>query len=84
MPSYKKYICTRPLLASKLLEDGFTGTRVVNPYHQDRPAWTFDFSVSLAVTVAEYYQSIEEKIPNIIQTYLRMTAPQTAADVLGE
>ena len=49
------YFCTRPRLASLLMEKGYVGTRVVNPYHQERQAWTFPADNALMQIVSNYF-----------------------------
>ena len=82
MPSNRKYFCARPVLASLLMGKGFKGEKTVNPYHEDRPAWNFDLTMSLCFEVAKYYQSIEKPVPKIIQEYLQTEAPLTSESVL--
>ena len=74
----KHYFCTRPSLASILLDAGFQGRQTANPYHPERPAWSFDLSTSLAFTVAEYYQEIGKAAPKVITDLLKAAAPTTA------
>lgn len=83
MPTNKKYFCARPVLASQLMGKGFKGERATNPYHEDRPAWNFDLTMSLAFEVAEYYQSIDKPVPKIIQEYLKAEAPLTSESLLN-
>ena len=49
------YFCTRPRLASLLMENGFEGTRVPNPYDKDRPAWTFPATPESMHIVSNYF-----------------------------
>ena len=82
MPS-KKYFCARPTLASQLLADGHHGEPTTNPFHPERPAWSFDLTTSLAFQVAEFYRSIQKPIPNAIKEHLQAEAPRTAEEYLN-
>ena len=74
----RHYFCTRPTLASTLLDAGFKGRQTANPYHPERPAWSFELSTSLASTVAEYYKQIGQAVPKVITDTLKAVAPTTA------
>lgn len=79
----QEFFTARPKLASQLLADGFKGAPTVNPYHPERPAWSFPITTSLAFAVAEYYKGIQKPIPNVITEYLNAEAPLTSDAVLN-
>lgn len=56
----KEFFCTRPTLASYLLEKGFTARRTVNPYDTKRPAWVFAESPELLKIVDGYYAKVKQ------------------------
>jgi len=50
------YFCTRPSLASFLMEQGFESEQVINPFNQAyKKAWLFQKSNALMNAVAKYF-----------------------------
>ena len=66
----KTYFCSRPSLAGELMEAGYNGKTAVNPYHPERPGWTFEITLPLAQDVALYYQRIGRPVPRVIADFL--------------
>jgi len=63
------YYCTRPRLASLLMEKGYAAELKMNPWDGKKRAWVFPLTPDLAETVLDYYQGIGQKAPSIIQQY---------------
>lgn len=55
------YLCTRPSLASILMENGYTCKRVPNPFSPKRMAWQFKNGDDLQEIVSDYYASIKHE-----------------------
>lgn len=63
----KKFFCTRPELASLLIQQGHKAVETVNIYAPSRPAWSFQVNEELKRTVTEYYKSIGKELPAVIK-----------------
>lgn len=63
------YYCTRPRLASLLMEKGYTAELKPNPWDGKKRAWVFPLTADLAETVLNYYTDIGQRAPAIIQQY---------------
>lgn len=53
------FFCTRPRLAVMLMENGFTGRIVPNPYNPSYKAWEFDNTPEVRAIVADFYSQIK-------------------------
>lgn len=63
------YYCTRPRLASLLMEKGYAADLKLNPWNKTKRAWVFPLTPDLAETVLNYYTEIGQRAPAIIQQY---------------
>ena len=62
-----KYLCTRPMLASELQVKGRRAEKMLNPWHPDRAAWSFEITDELRADVLAYYERIGQDAPRIIR-----------------
>lgn len=65
------YLCTRPQLASALMDRGYRARRGTNPFHPEMQAWLFELTPELAEIVAEYFRRLDKPTPRTISEYLR-------------
>ena len=63
----KTYLCTRPRLASELIQAGQTATVTVNPWKPERTAWVFPITPELCSIVTAFFVSLGKPIPATIQ-----------------
>lgn len=54
------YFCTRPRLAVRLMECGFEGRKVPNPYNPSYAAWEFDNTPEVREIVATFYAEVNQ------------------------
>ena len=64
-----EWICTRPRLASLLMDKGFNARPVSNPWDRDMNAWAFDISVDLIAIVRDYYAECGKPLPKMLERY---------------
>lgn len=59
----KEFCCTRPKLATLLMEKGYAASFGISPWNPKQHAWTFPMTPDLAVAVRDYYLQIGAVIP---------------------
>lgn len=57
------YLCTRPRLAARLIENGYQCTQTCNPWRPDLNAWIFPRSAELDEIVNSFYLELSGVIP---------------------
>lgn len=63
MTNKLSFFCTRPLLAEKLILQGFKPEITVNPWEPSRMAWKFDPTQELAEFVSAFYAELGKPLP---------------------
>lgn len=63
MGKLKHYICTRPTLASELMQKGHEGRVERSLWDSKRSMWIFEVDDDLVKTVTAYYQRIGKATP---------------------
>lgn len=58
------FFCTRPLLAEKLILQGFNPEITINPWEPSRMAWKFEPTPELAEFVAAFYAELGKPLPS--------------------
>jgi hypothetical protein len=74
------FLCTRPALAARLIQDGYEPIETVNPWHTDNTAWLFNLDHVGVQIVAGYYCQIGKQMPSKIAQAI--TAAAASAGVL--
>lgn len=64
MANKLSFFCTRPLLAEKLILQGFNPEITVNPWEPSRMAWKFEVTRELAEFVTAFYEGIGKQLPS--------------------
>ena len=65
------YLCTRPRLAGRLMQAGYRGKVIANPWTPVWSAWEFPKTKPICEIVADYYQEIHEHIPQAVAEFLQ-------------
>ena len=63
----KDFICTRPLLARRLIDAAQEPHEIVNPWDPKRNAWLFEITPQLVRIVTEFYREIGKPLPGILR-----------------
>ena len=65
------FFCTRPLLAEKLILQGFKPEITINPWEPSRMAWKFTPTPELAEFVAAFYAELGKPLPSSVVRVFR-------------
>lgn len=65
-----KFICTRPQLATILMEHGHELTITRNPWKPTLAAWLCDLNADTAAIISEFYNSIGREAPANVKRVL--------------
>ena len=71
--SKQYYLCTRPRLASMLIERGEKATATKNPFARDdthRQAWDIELTPNAASIISGYFVKINKPIPKAVEAYI--------------
>ena len=68
-PKPKTFLCTRPQLATLLIEAGFQYEQKPNPFDRNMTAWVFPISEDLARIVSDFYTEIGRPVPATIKDW---------------
>jgi hypothetical protein len=68
-PNPKTFLCTRPQLATILIESGFQYEQKPNPFNNQMTAWIFPINPELVGIVKDFYASIQRPVPAKIKDW---------------
>ena len=63
------FLCTRPQLATLLIESGFQFEQKPNPFNRQMTAWIFPITSDLVQIVTGFYSDIQKPVPATIKDW---------------
>ena len=70
MTNLNQFICTRPQLATILLDRGCKLSIAPNPWKPHLSAWLCDLDPKSATIISEFYKSIGQPVPGKVARYI--------------
>ena len=70
MKNSQTYVCTRPHLATLLIEAGEDVKNTVNVWHPEKSAWAVTLTERAAEMIQAYYMGLDLPAPQFVSEYL--------------
>lgn len=65
------FACSRPMLATELIEAGYSAETKVSPWNQKRTLWLFELDEKAVDIIRRHYIRANKPLPRVVSDFLK-------------